>query len=121
MGPIRKFCRKSVRHCMIWGFVAMTASLGWAQANAKTSPGETRFKSTCILCHGEDGSGNTTLGKQLQAPDLRSAAVQKLSDSELLHIISNGKGNMPAFQNQFSEKEIQELVAHIRELGKAKK
>ncbi|HEY1271575.1 MAG TPA: cytochrome c, partial [Terriglobales bacterium] len=62
----------------------------------------------------------TTLGKQLKAPDLRSPAVQKQTDAALKAIISTGKGNMPAFQNQFSEKEIDELVAHLRILGKAK-
>ena len=113
-----KFARRTVPVAV---FVALLLFTLPAFSQSKTSPGEERFKSTCVLCHGEDGSGNTTLGKQLQAPDLRSAAVQKLSDSELLHIISNGKGNMPAFQNQFSEKEISELVAHIRKLGKAAK
>ena len=30
------------------------------------SPGEATFKSKCVLCHGEDGTGNTPLGKQLR-------------------------------------------------------
>ena len=41
-----------------------------------------KFKSNCASCHGTDGAG-TPLGKSMNAPDLRSAEVQKHSDAEL--------------------------------------
>lgn len=77
------------------------------------------FKTKCAMCHGDDGAGSD-VGKSLHAPDLRSPAVQKLSDSELTQVISNGKGGMPAFKDSFNEDQIHGLVAHVRSL-RAKK
>lgn len=116
---------KSTGNRTYWTFIltvfgVLLASAFPSFAQDKSSPGEERFKSTCVLCHGADGAGDTTLGKQLKVPDLRSPEVQKHTDAELKGVIANGKGNMPAFQNQFNEKEIEELVAHVRTLGKAK-
>jgi mono/diheme cytochrome c family protein len=96
-------------------------SLTLLSAEEKTSPGEDIFKSHCVVCHGTDGTGNTTLGKQLKASDLHGADVQKLSDAELKKIISDGKNNMPAFSGQVTAAEIDDLVKYIRIMGKAKK
>jgi cytochrome c6 len=76
------------------------------------------FKVNCVLCHGEDGSGNTPTGKALKAKDLRSDEVQKLTDAELAAVISKGKGKMPAFGSKFSPDFINSLVAYIRQLPK---
>lgn len=46
----------------------------------------------CALCHANDGSGDTTMGKRMfpPAPDMRQPATQNLSDGELFYIIQNG-------------------------------
>ena len=72
------------------------------------------------MCHGPDGSGNTPIGKATGITDLRSAQVQKLSNSQLSAIISNGKGKIPAFGSSLSKPQIDELVAFIRSLAKKK-
>jgi mono/diheme cytochrome c family protein len=56
----------------------------------------------------------------MNAPDLRSQAVQKLPDSQLAQVISNGKGGMPSFKNSLSKDQIHSLVAHIRSLHQKK-
>jgi mono/diheme cytochrome c family protein len=86
-----------------------------------SSSGASTFKSKCVLCHGVDGSGNTPLGKQLQAANLRSKDVQKLSDAELQKAVHDGQANMPAFADQLSDAEISQVVKYVRSLGKAKK
>lgn len=50
------------------------------------------FADHCAQCHGNDGSGNTDMGKGLypKAPDMRLPATQNLSDGELYYIIRNG-------------------------------
>ena len=50
------------------------------------------FADHCALCHGNDGSGQTDIGRSLypKAPDLRQAETQSLSDGELFYIIHNG-------------------------------
>src|SRR5438105_15845955 len=55
-------------------------------ATAQASSGAATFKSKCQLCHGADGTGDTTLGKQLQAANLRSKDVQKKTDAELHNV-----------------------------------
>jgi cytochrome c len=48
------------------------SNLAWSAE----SPGETIFKSKCVLCHGADGTGKTPLVKQLQAAYILSPYVQ---------------------------------------------
>jgi cytochrome c6 len=97
-------------------------SFGLCSANAQESSGPATFKSKCTLCHGADGSGNTTLGKQLQAANLRSKEVQKKSDAELHKTVHDGNGNMPPFQDQLSEDEIMQVIKYVRqEFGKPAK
>ena len=92
-----------------------------AQESGKASSGQATFKSKCVLCHGVDGRGNTPLGKQLQAADLGSKQVQKLSDEKLRQIIHDGQANMPAFADQLSTEEINHVVKFVRMLGQSAK
>lgn len=87
-------------------------------AQEKTSPGETIFKTKCVLCHGPDGSGQTPLGKQLQAANLGSKEVQKQSNAELHKIVHDGRANMPPFAEQLSDEEITQVIQYVRQFGK---
>jgi cytochrome c6 len=98
--------------------VFVTASSLIAQQAAK-SPGANTLRTKCILCHGADGMGKTPLGKQLQAANLGSKEVQKLSDAELHKIIHDGQANMPAFADQLSDSEIDQVIKYVRHFGKA--
>src|SRR5216683_4714067 len=59
------------------------------------------FADHCATCHGNDGSGDTLIGRGLypKPPDLRAAETQKLSDGEIFWTIENGVRltGMPAF------------------------
>lgn len=93
------------------------SNLAWSAE----SPGETIFKSKCVLCHGADGTGNTPLGKQLQAADLHSPDVQKRTNAELHKIVHDGQTNMPAFADQLSDEEITQVIKYVRTFGKSGK
>jgi mono/diheme cytochrome c family protein len=76
----------------------------------------------CASCHGNDGKGDTAMGRGLypRAPDMTLAATQDLSDGELFWIIENGikLTGMPAWGSA-SEEESNEswgLVRFIRQL-----
>jgi len=84
-----------------------------------SAAGAVAFKTHCAACHAADGSGNTTVGKSMNIPDLHSAEIQKLSDAEIATVISNGKNGMPPFKN-LSKDQIHSLIAHIRELAAKK-
>lgn len=113
-GELVNLSRKSIAWAVILLFVVCCSLL--AQENS--SSGAANFKSKCIICHGSDGSGNTPLGKQLQAANLHSKVVQQRSDAELHKIIHDGQANMPPFGDQLSETEISQLVKYVRLLGK---
>jgi mono/diheme cytochrome c family protein len=50
------------------------------------------FADHCASCHGNDGSGQTDIGRSFYppAPDMRAAPTQSLTDGELFSIIENG-------------------------------
>src|SRR6266550_55389 len=54
--------------------------------------GRDHFADHCAVCHGNDGSGDTEMGRGLypRAPDMRLPATQNLTDAELFYIIENG-------------------------------
>jgi mono/diheme cytochrome c family protein len=85
------------------------------------SAGEATFKAKCVLCHGADGTGNTPLGKQLQAANLHSPDVQKRSNADLHKVIHDGQTNMPAFADQLSDEEITQVIKYVRTFRKSAK
>jgi mono/diheme cytochrome c family protein len=82
--------------------------------------GMEHFADHCAVCHANDGSGDTAMGRGLypRVPDMRLPATQDLSDGELFYIIENGVRltGMPAWGNgtQEGEEASWTLVAFIR-------
>jgi mono/diheme cytochrome c family protein len=78
------------------------------------------FADHCASCHGNDGRGDTMLGRGLypKPPDLRLPESQKLSDGELFWVIENGVRftGMPAFAYPGSQDDSWKLVQFIRHL-----
>ena len=75
----------------------------------------------CATCHGNDGSGNVLMGRQMYppAPDMRKEGTQKKTDGELFYIIENGVRltGMPAWGGSaHSEEDSWKLVRFIRHL-----
>jgi len=103
---------KSAGWCLI--LVLGVCGSAMAQGNAKTAAGATIFKNKCVLCHGADGTGNTPLGKQLQAANLHSKEVQSRSDEELRTIVHDGQTNMPPFGEQLTDDEIVQVIQYVR-------
>jgi len=63
-----------------------------ALSEAVLVEGMEHFADHCAVCHANNGSGDTEIGRSLypRAPDMRAAATQDLSDGELFSIIENG-------------------------------
>ncbi|MGB6685167.1 MAG: c-type cytochrome [Candidatus Acidiferrum sp.] len=78
------------------------------------------FADHCSICHGNDASGDTMIGRGLypKPPDLRLPETQKLSDGELFWVIENGVRftGMPAFSTPGMQEDSWKLVAFIRHL-----
>ena len=86
--------------------------------------GMAHFADHCAVCHGNDGSGETEMGRGLypRSPDMRKDATQSLSDGALFYIIENGVRltGMPAWTTGTPEGEQASwhLVQFLRHLPK---
>ncbi len=112
---------REVRH------MAISASARSMQNRAAETPENLRdarlhFADHCAICHANDGSGDTPIGRNLypKPPDLRREETQKLADGELFWIIENGVRftGMPAFgEVPIPPKAWEELEASTRAAG----
>jgi mono/diheme cytochrome c family protein len=93
-------------------------------SEAVLAEGLEHFADHCAVCHGNNGSGDTEIGRGLypRAPDMRVAPTQELTDGELFSIIENGirLTGMPAWGTGTPEGERASwaLVHFIRQLPK---
>lgn len=95
-------------------FFSLASVTSFAQA-----PGADTFKTKCAMCHGDDGLGNTAMGKALGITSYKAPDVLKLSNADLTTIIKNGKNNkMPAFGSQLTDAQIKDVVLYIHKLQK---
>lgn len=78
--------------------------------------GQAIFRAKCAMCHGPDGKGQTAMGKNLHLKDLGSEEVQKMKNEDMLKLISDGKGKMPAFKDKLDQASIDALITFIRTL-----
>jgi len=75
----------------------------------------------CAICHANDGSGDTPMGKQMfpPAPDMRQPGTQRMTDGELFFVIENGirLTGMPAWGGAGNDqRDSWKLVRFIRHL-----
>ena len=82
--------------------------------------GRAHFADHCASCHANNGSGDTTIGRNLypRAPDMRKPDTQSLTDGELYWIIHNGIrfSGMAAWGGVGHDEDSWKLVAFIRHL-----
>jgi len=118
---IEAFVARRLRH------LAVPRSARQAQNPVAATPevlaeARAHFADHCALCHANDGSGQTEIGKNLypKAPDMRESGTQSLSDGELFYIIHNGVRltGMPAWGQDPPEEDLEswKLVHFIRHL-----
>jgi mono/diheme cytochrome c family protein len=80
------------------------------------------FADHCAICHANDGSGDTAIGRNLYppAPDMREEPTQSLTDGEIFYIIHNGVRftGMPAWgpEDPAEDRDSWALVHFIRHL-----
>src|ERR1700722_19221277 len=68
-------------------FRAMKNPLDVGSGSAEVEAGHAVYTKKCEICHAYDGGGKTEIGsgQYPRPPDLRSAAVQRISDGELFY------------------------------------
>lgn len=106
-----------LRHFARYGAASLLA-LAMSMPSFAQAPGADIYKARCQMCHAADGSGNTPAGKVMGATPFNSPDVVKMTDSEMMAIVKNGRKKMPGFATTLSDAQIKDVVAHIRSLQK---
>jgi cytochrome c551 len=66
------------------------------------------YSANCAACHGADGSGGA-------GPDLRGIGEMHTVD-ELIAVITNGRGGMPAWQTVLTAEQIRAVAQYVSEI-----
>jgi mono/diheme cytochrome c family protein len=98
--------------------VVMIAIAGTAAAAGAQSSGADVYKAKCVMCHAADGSGSTPAGKSMKVEPFTAPDLVKASESDLVSLITNGKGKMPAYAGKLTDEQIKDVTAYIRKLQK---
>ena len=120
-GAMETFMAQRLRNTVI-GFYSRDVKNPFPSTPESIAQGSAHFADHCSVCHGNDGSGNTEMGRGLypKAPDMRLATTQNLSDGQLFYIIENGVRltGMPGWGvgTKVGEEESWRLVHFIRHL-----
>ncbi len=93
--------------------VGLCGSVGLAQ-----SSGAAIFKTNCAACHGPNGIPNPTMVKLIGVLGVNSPEMQKLTPQEMVTVVTNGKGKMPAWNGKLTDAQIKAVVTYLRTLIK---
>jgi cytochrome c6 len=83
--------------------------------------GKQIYLARCALCHGPEGKGDGAAAAGLN-PKPRNHTdgtyMRSRTDDQLLEVIHNGKGGMPAWGSVLSDQEIHDVLKYVRTLAK---
>lgn len=91
------------------GFLWLAAGTAGA---ADIQRGRTLYTTHCAICHGESGTPVMP-----GAPNFRRMESLMRPDMQLMTAIREGKGAMPGYFGILREREILDVIAHLRTLS----
>ena len=96
----------------IWAGTTAAAVAGDADS------GKALYEKSCVGCHGADGKGNEKMAKLLGEKGLNivGSETKKKSDDQLLKVLAEGSGKMPA--SKLSKEEQKQVLSYVRSLAK---
>jgi mono/diheme cytochrome c family protein len=99
--------------CVCLVFIsACTSSSNEIKSGPPETPevlGENLFIMNCAACHGDDG--------KLGASGAKDLTMSRLTDNEIVKILTEGKNSMPSMKANLETKKNMDLViAHIKKL-----
>src|SRR6476469_6006682 len=104
---------------VLGGSLSMVAACSHTRAG-EAKAGKATYDKLCVSCHGADGKGNPAMVKTMgeKGLNLTTKDVQSKKDDELLKVITQGEGKMPASGKNLSKQEQTDVLAYVRSLGK---
>lgn len=76
------------------------------------------FQTYCITCHGASGGGDGPVAMRgfPPPPPFASGKAREMPDGGLFHILTYGRGNMPAHAGLVSRDDRWKVILHVRQL-----
>ena len=105
-------------------YMLIAAALLSTALAASAADASENWKTHCAKCHGQDGKGDTKMGKKAGCKDLTDAKVQaEMKDDKAFKSVKEGlkdgeKTLMQAYSEKLSDDEIKALIAHVRSFKK---
>ena len=100
--------------------VGLLVGAGWTPSAiaADASGGKALFEKSCVGCHGADGKGNPGMAKVIGEKGLNIVGKDTTtkSDDQLLKVIAEGAGKMPA--SKLTKVEQKQALGYVRTLAK---
>lgn len=80
--------------------------------------GRERFDICCSVCHGRDGYGKGMVVERgfPEAASLHEERLRSAPDQHFFQVITNGRGNMPAYGTKVSQADRWAIIMYIRAL-----
>jgi mono/diheme cytochrome c family protein len=110
---------KKVMKVLLGGCVLMIGASSYAWSG-EAKAGKATYDKLCVSCHGADGKGNPAMAKAMGEKGLNivSKDVQAKKDADLLKVIVEGAGKMPASGKNLSKQEQTDVLSYTRSLAK---
>jgi mono/diheme cytochrome c family protein len=90
------------------------------QTEGSAADGKKIYQDRCVLCHGADGKGDGAAAAGLN-PKPRNhtdgAYMNSRTNEQLLQVIHDGKGAMPAWGSVLSEQEMHAVLRYVRSIA----
>ncbi len=101
----------------VWGKGALFLAPAGMAGDAA---GKAAYEKQCASCHGNDGKGNPAMTKVFGEKQLNIATkeVADKKDEELLKVMTEGKGKMPASGKSLSPADQKAVATYVRSLAK---
>lgn len=86
-------------------------------SHGSISKGKAVYDQFCSYCHGDNAQGGEKLNLDMQmTPPNLKARLKGHSEGDFFWKIKNGRGDMPAFQDDLEDKEIWRTISYIKSL-----
>jgi len=104
---------------LLSGCLVTVAASSYA-LSAETKAGKATYDKLCVSCHGADGKGNPAMEKVMGEKELNIVDKETVAkkDPELLKVIAEGAGKMPASGKGLSAQEQKDVLSYTRSLAK---
>jgi len=103
-----------LRGCLL---TLAASTFAWS---AETKAGKATYDKLCLSCHGADGKGNPAMAKVMgeKALNIVGKETQAKKDADMLKVIVEGAGKMPASGKSLSPQEQKDVLSYSRSLAK---